>query len=242
MRDSYASGRILENRKRGDTGSDESQLRHGFEIRSTTCYKGIKVEHLQSSFLRGGFEHDAYPASLLHRAFRSASLQQNGELLYISQPSLTQHISKLEKELGGSAVQPKQGRTVPDACGHCHAAGGQGDSNLACVHFCAQKQFLALSGDILLQKTGNREKIAGYLNHNYLFMADYDHRMEVRSSISCWKRGYRPICSLCRTSCRSFLPSGWERVPPLSRSIASCRRYSEIFSWFLSRRFPSIAI
>lgn len=195
---------------------------------------------------------------------------QTAELLYISQPSLTQHISKLEKELGvtlfkrnsdgltltpAGVVMQREARVILDRLdvlvrslkdpaafnsvpgvfkiyideytfmheediseafvtairglnrryplteirtdtfapgreykrrlydGSADLCIGMleepGDVNLECVHFCAQKQYLAIPGDCALELRGNRDRIAEYLNNNNLFMADYDHRMEV---------------------------------------------------------------
>ena len=196
---------------------------------------------------------------------------QTAELLYISQPSLTQHISKLEKELGvplfnrnsdGLSLTPagvvmqrevktildkldvlvhsikdpaafnsvpavfkiliddytfthEEGlseafvatikglnkscpmaelRTEPIAAGkgyrrRLHDGTADlclgmleepGDVNLACVHFSSQRQYLAIPGECRLERRGNQKRIAEYLYQHELFMADYDHRMEVR--------------------------------------------------------------
>lgn len=195
---------------------------------------------------------------------------QTAELLYISQPSLTQHISKLEKELGvplfnrsndglsltpaGVIMQREVREILEKLDGLVHAikdptafnavpavlkiliddytftheeaiseafvssikafnkvcpkveirtenvgaAKGYrrrlhdgsadlclgmleepGDVNLACVHFSAQKQYLAIPGNYPLNLTGNQKILAEYLYENDIFMSDYDHRMEI---------------------------------------------------------------
>lgn len=197
---------------------------------------------------------------------------QTAELLYISQPSLTQHISKLEKELGVSLFKrnsdgltltpagvvmqrevkvildrldilvrslkdPSTFSSVPSTFkivldeytfthepvfseafvssvqdlsrssplteirtdnvlpgreyrrrlydGTADICLGMleepGDPNLECVHYGSQPQYLAIPGDYPLAHEGNRERIAKFLNRNNLYMADYDHRMEVKT-------------------------------------------------------------
>lgn len=71
--------------------------------------------------LKGAF-HGAELVARIHRAVSDAELHQGGEILYLTQPTLSKHIVAMEKELGCSLLERDRRRVELTESGNVFAA------------------------------------------------------------------------------------------------------------------------